>query len=120
MGEDTGFAAFVRKLPCVGCVGPWWRSVQDEFSPPVQRVVRVGRERLKNDSPDWSEVAHLLTRGAGHGVLTRDGLPNIVPLCSTHHAHQEGATSEFETIYGVDLWAIAQLIADAFEVQRGQ
>lgn len=75
MGDDTGFAAFVRRLPCAACfpgfyVGTHW-------------VFRAGRRAVPP-----STVAHIRTRAAGHGVLDRDGQPNMLPLCQCHHGEQ--------------------------------
>lgn len=62
MGDDDGFADFIRNRECSAC----------------------GRLPLLLRS----EVAHILTRSAGHGVLTLDGRANVLPLCTWCHAKQ--------------------------------
>jgi len=58
-GPDHGLAPFIRTRPCLGC----------------------------GKGP--CDVAHIRTRGAGHGTRDRDGVPNVVPLCRHCHSRQE-------------------------------
>jgi hypothetical protein len=57
------------------------------------------------------DPAHIKTRGAGG-----DDRKNVVPLCRSCHASQEGRTKEFEMETGLDLrlcaeWLTGQYVA---------
>lgn len=57
-----------------------------------------------------SVCCHLRTAAnSGMGLKPQDG--NCVPLCNGHHAEQEGRIATFQRKYGVDLWALAERLA---------
>jgi hypothetical protein len=89
MGDDTGLAAFIRSKPCAAC---------------------GGRPSI---------VAHIRTRGAGHGVRDRDGWPNVLPLCQTCHGLQHViGWDRFEVRAGISAADVAALIVKEWESEQ--
>lgn len=114
-GDDTGFAGWIRRLPCVGCYAIIWKHAG------VQGVAGwSGVHHEKNMT-----VMHLVTRGAGHGVVTdhvtKDlrpaGTPCVVPGCVICHGQQEGRSDAFFAELGLDGWKIARIVAAAWKLR---
>lgn len=115
MGDDTGFGAQLRRLPCAGCWVEWWRL-----------ALRLGTVVAGDpmDEPP-SQVAHLAPRSEGHGVRTvrptkcghAAAVPNVIPLCAGCHQRQEKRTAAWgvetagDAAYG---WTVAALVAKVF------
>lgn len=127
-GDDTGFGDFLRGFACVGCAPRSWRQALRALDLGVPGLDLA--RRLDNDRP--VVVAHLVTRGAGHGVVTAHatkcgrpaGTPCVVPLCPGpdmggvgHHDEQEGRTAQFSQEIGVDLWTVAAALAVTWEAE---
>lgn len=102
MGDDTGLGPWLRSLPCVGCVG-------------LSAVLLAATGDWDDLVPGRCQVAHLRTRGAGHGTLTHDdGQANVIPLCAVHHAEQEGDTVRFAKTYGFQSPGLAKSLRAIF------
>ena len=61
------------------------------------------------------EPAHIKTQGSGG-----DDYWNTVPLCPAAHDKQEGKTRYFESIYDVDLTALAALYTQQYHDETGE
>lgn len=113
-GEFAGIGDYIRALPCVATWSEWWRIALRQWK------LVVPDPYLISEQPD---IAHLVTRGAGHGVVTHHptkcgqpaGTPCVVPLRRLFHDQQEGRTLAFGAQIGVDLWAVARLIHESWK-----
>ncbi len=100
MGDDTGLAPFIRRLPCRACAPQAW----------------VAGRPWEWSSSTPSVPAHIATRGTGQGVRDDNGDPNVLPLCQPCHGTQHTiGWDRFEKRHGFYAGEAALIVADEFE-----